>query len=316
MKSDLDKKLQEAVEAVKRKEKIQIHLRQLDQLLKERKAEFRLLNRSLQKEKDDYERIKSAGLRRVFYHLLGDLKSAIDKEQQEYLMAFMKRQRCEQAIVDMEKEKELLEGVLSSLHLAEKELDRLLERKKIAIPLKNPALKKQLSLIDKKIFGHYAKKREVKEAIAAGKKAKRQLVKIKEDLEQVRGWGSMDISSAGFGSVKKKMYIDRAQSDANKADALLLEFQKELHDISKQYKIAYQHEIHVLHDFLHQYFNNLIIDWVLKKKIKNTVIGIDQTMDSIDLTLITLEQEQKKIRAYIAEEKKNKKILMMGIDRK
>ncbi len=312
MKNDLDKKLEQAVADVKRKKKIQIHLKQLDSLMKERLAERKVLDNLLRKEKYDYDLINKGGLRAAFYHMLGTLDKAIDKERQEYLMAFLKHERCEEAIKQLNDEKELLGGVLGTLFLAEKELEQLLERKKIAIPLNDPKLKKKLGAIDQKIFVHFAKKREIKEAVNAGKKAKKQLVKIKEDLEQVRSWGSIDIASAGISSVRKKKYIDRAQSDANKADALLFRFQKELHDISKQYKIAYQHEIHLLHDFLHHYFNNLIIDWVLKKKIKNTIVGVDQTMDEIEMTLITLEYEIDKIKDYIAEEKKNKKILMMG----
>jgi len=316
MKNDLDKKLQKAVEDVKRKKKIEIHLKQLGQLLKERQSEYKKLDVLLHKEESDYVAISNGGLRAAFYHMLGSLDKTIDKERQEYLMAFLKHQRCEEAIQQLKEEKVLLEKVLGSLFLVEKELEKLLERKKVAIPLHDPKLKKKLSTIDQKIFAHFAKKREIKEAITAGKKAKKQLEKIKADLVQVKSWGSVDITSMGTRSIKRKKYIDRAQNDANKADALLLRFQEELYDISKQYKIAYQHEIHLLHDFLHQYFNNLIIDWVLKKKINNTLVGVEQTMDSIDLTIITLEHEQDKIKTFIAEEKKAKKLLMMNIKHK
>ncbi len=54
MKNDLDQQIKKAVETVKRKEKIRIHLGQLEELIQERQQEKGLLEKTLAKEEEDF----------------------------------------------------------------------------------------------------------------------------------------------------------------------------------------------------------------------------------------------------------------------
>ncbi len=309
---DLDRQIKKAVADVKRKEKLRIHLDHLKELLREELAKEKSLTGILHKEKREFERIDQPGIRRMFQKILGNIESAVEKERQDYILAYLKHERCLKAIKQLQKEQTILKVAYSKLHLAEKKLDQLLERKKIAAPLHDPNLKKKLDDINLNIFTAFAQIREIKEAIAAGKKANKQMGHILDDLRNVKAWGVIHYHGAGSkSSTQKKKYIDKATGDVYKADALLLKFQEELHDISKHYQVDYHNEIHQLQDFLHQFFHNLIVDWVLKNKIVNTILGTKNLIDTIDVIILTLEGEIDKTQKYILQQKRLQKELMM-----
>jgi hypothetical protein len=309
MLQELDQKILKAKDDIKRKEKIKDHLRELDLLMAQRQREAARLGAILQKEQADYEKVNSGGLHRAFYLMLGSLKENVEKEHQEYLYAYMDYCNCLEAIKQITDEKVLLENILDGLFHVEKELEQLLERKAVAIPMYAPELKDKIALADQTIFSLHSKLREISEAIVAGLQVKKQLTQIVADLQMVSNWGEpVNYES----TTEKKKYIDRAQSEANKADRLLQRFQKELQDIGTKYSLSYETEIKQLHLFIHQYCNNLIVDWVLKKKISNTISGVNQTKDNVDLILITLYNEQEKAKQNIEEQKERKRLLLMG----
>jgi hypothetical protein len=309
MLAELDQKILKAKDDVQRKEKIKQHLIDLELLLEDRQLKLARLNAILQKEQADYAKVSSGGLHRAFSLMLGSLKESIEKEHQEYLLAYMDYHNCLEAIRQITDEKALLESILDGLFPAEKELEQLLERKAVAIPMYAPELKEKMAGIDHLIFALHSKLREISEAIVAGLQAKKQLIQIEEDLKLVSNWGS----PATYGSnIEKKKYIDRAQTDANKTDRLLQRFQKELKDIHKKFSLSYDSEIKQLYHFIDRYCNNLIVDWVFKKKINNTMMGVTQTIDNVDLILLTLHNEQDKTKQQIEEEKERKRTLLMG----
>ena len=100
-----------------------------------------------------------------------------------------------------------------------------------------------------------------------------------------------------------------------KVDALFLKFEEELHDVSTHFKLEYENDIHYYQDFLDTFLNNLITDYVVRKKIKNSLTGIEATMDRVEMTLITLHHEIKKTKQFKADDRELKrKLLLDAVD--
>jgi len=310
---DLDKTIRETYQQLIRKEKIDIHMIGLMDLIDRRTHELEELERIMDEEAYDLEQLDKTNLRSLFKKVLGNLEQSIDKERQEYLLAAMKVDNCRSSLKALLHEKNVLSNIQSGLYGVEKKLATLLKQKDYRISQDNPELGKKISLIDQRIINHKAKVDEINEAVDAGKAAHNALKIIIDDLSHVIGWGPIDyIGKGNYSSYKKKRFIDKASHEVLEVDALLIKLEEELHDVSIHFQLDYEQDIRYYQDFLDNFLNNLITDYVIRKKIKNSLAGVEATLDRVEITLITLGNEIKKTNKFIEEDRALKKQLLLG----
>jgi len=128
----------------------------------------------------------------------------------------------------------------------------------------------------------------------------------------VIGWGPLEYAGKGtYSSYKKKRFIDKATHEVVKVNALFLKFEEELHDVAMHYQLDYKNDIHYYQDFLDNFINNLITDYVVRKKIKNSLHGVEATLDRVEMTLITLKHEINETDQYLVDDKELKRKLII-----
>ncbi len=288
----LDQQIQKAHEDLLRKEKIIIHIDHLDQTIIEEESRLKVLEKVLAKEEKDYLKFDKTGVRNLFFKALGTHSDQLDKEKEEYLMAYIKFNECVSTIERLYQEKEILMTTLFGLFDAQKQLDQLLLKKRKNFKATTDSEVLAFFQLEKALATKWARLREIEEAISAGEATVPLLLKIVEDLKHIKDWGTMSYAGKGrYSSYKKKKYIDQATKEVFEANALFEKFEIELQDIAKHFQLNYKKDIYVFKQFVDTFLQNLVSDWVTKKKIQDAIAGISKTQTQVKKTIATLKKE-------------------------
>ena len=308
---NLKKELQVAYENMMRKQKIEIHLINLERRIKAYEKESQRLLRFVEKEEEDYHKLEKLNLRALFYKVLGEKEKELEKERQDYLMAFLKYQSSVKNLESLLFEKEVLTKQLSSLHNAEKEFNKKFAKGGSRLEASLSASgRKKINAVDLRMLNHEARIRELREAVKAGNKSETMLLRLVHDLTNITQWGNSHIAKrnkkiSGQGrnsSPTKRRFVTQSKKDAQKANILLEHFETEIQDIQKHFKIDYRNYIKSFEDFLDIFYDNLITDWIVKKNLKNTTFAIQTVHDKVVRIIAMLEKEIEKTKTFIKEE--------------
>ncbi len=309
----LDQKIADIYEDVLRKEKVSIHLDGLEELIDKREEELEHLEAVVATQLYQLEKSDTTNLRSLFNKILGGKEADLDRERQEYLLAVMKVDNCRTALQSLQNEKDILQNVLKGLQGVDLKLEVLLRQKDMRISQDNPEMGKQIMIIDQRILDHKGKIKELNEAVQAGKNARKTLKAIIDDLAKVISWSSLDYGGKGdYSTYKKKRFIDKASAEVMQVDALFMKFEEELHDVSVHYSLDYERDIDYYQDFLDTFLHNLITDYVVRKRIKNSLSGVEATMDRLDMTLLTLKKDIENTKIAEQEDRTLKRSLLLG----
>ena len=127
--SDINERIQETKDQLRRKQKYEEHLHRITEYLKEEKAKRDQLKVQLEKEKQDVARLEGFSLTNIFYSITGRKLEKLDQEQQEVLAAKLKYKEALETIADIEIEKNEYKMKLDPLMDSPKEYERILHEK-------------------------------------------------------------------------------------------------------------------------------------------------------------------------------------------
>ncbi len=316
MEKSLNQALRKAYEDNRRKEKIQIHRKHLKAAIKESKFELAMYEKKMDKESRDVTVLEGKSVRKLFYELLGTKDPLMEKERQEFLAAFLKYQAVKKHLEILEYEDGILSRQLKLLSGVKERLKTLFAAKKKALTDKKGTGKgaKKLIALDKKIAAYKNFLKEVVEARTAGKACLVILEKIAKQLEEVHEWGTMNTLKDKKVKKRPRHWVNRATKNAYKAKSLLQKFEIELRDISEHYDLYYQDEMTSIHLFLEFFVDNLIVDWVIQKRINHTLHGVESVHDRVTMILMLLENEVAEVNILIEKASQEKKSVLIFFD--
>ena len=136
-------------------------------------------------------------------------------------------------------------------------------------------------------------RKEVSEAITAGRQALSILRMAKDELRSAGNWGVVDMVGGGFFSgMMKHSKINHASSYMRMAKEKLLIFQRELKDvyISTDMEI----EISDFLTFADFFLDGLITDYLVHSKIEAAKSQIEQAMRQVERIVYRLEHSEQK----------------------
>ncbi len=304
----LKKELRKLYEDIISKEKIELHLKNIDRQLINKEAEQKRAKMQVQIEERDLKRLEQKGLYGVFQSILGNKEERIEKERQEYLQAYLKQQSIVNSLVELKKEKELLLKNYSSKFNTEEAFDKLVQQKVKEITKDDPELGEGIVHFEERIIRHRSKIKEIQQTIREGRKTIRMLSRILINLGKIEHWGK---GRSKRNATNRNRAKDRIKKDINIADNHLNKFEKELLDISDHYSMNYTQQLEATRGFLDALYDSLITDWVVKEKIENSSNVVRNFSDKILRIMSMLENEIDKTRNYIKEEKKDLRLLVM-----
>ncbi len=301
---NLDRDLQEMYDQKMIREKIIIHLEGLEGRLRKQTETLALLEIQINKHADAIENLENLAkqpLRKIFHKMLGDKKQQVERERQNYLMYILRHQEGKKKNEADEFQYQVLKKKLKSLRHVDEAFEKLLKTKKQQLKYRNKELAKKIIHLETNIRADQRMRKEIKEAVDAGLVAKKELQKLKEALAVMGPWHSqISANYASNLSYQQKSYINNLLAEISKVNKTLDDFIHELSDVSMHYQLNYDQFVDRISQFLEEFYDGLITDWVLHQEIKITIHLIDDTMAKIQRILFMLENDVKK--SFQAEE--------------
>lgn len=296
----IQSKIQETLEELKTIQSIRGHYDNTSVEIKSAYKELDHLNKVLTKEHEDVENLEKLSVTAVFHKVLGSKDQQLEKERQEYLLASMKYNEHKKSIELLEYEKSILEKKLQDDKRLIGQLENLKKQRETEILKLDPNLANHLLKISEDIDNCIVLKRNIKEAYDEGLKCDEVLNLIIHELKKASQWGQWDTYGRGrtMSSHMKHGAIDRARNLTYQAKHKLVRFKKELADIGID---AYNLDVNIekFGRFTDIFFDNLISDWIIQKKIKASLNDIVRVKNHIITILNNLKSENEALTEKI-----------------
>ena len=156
-----------------------------------------------------------------------------------------------------------------------------------------------------------SQKREVQEAIRAGREALDTSESILVSLGSAENWGTWDLIGGGLMTdMIKHSKLDEAQNQVTTLQETLRRFKTELADIEIQADL--QVGVDGFMRFADVFFDGLFVDWAVMNKISNSKSQVQDTKAQIERVLNHLYSLDRKIQAELEGTRQKRKDLIIN----
>ena len=302
-----DEELQALQQKLSRKKHLQTLLNELYTQRTELEAKVSNLKTIMEKEQADVDRLERRGLTALFYGIVGKKEEKLDEERREvvtarakYDVAMQEMDLVQRRISRYEEELDTLKDIEMKYAYALKEKVKLL--KATATPVSEKILQ-----YEEQISGFENQKKEIREAISAGNKAKNIAEQVLSELDDAEGWGTWDLLGGGLISdLAKHSSLDDAQEEIEHLQVQLRRFKTELADVTIRAEM--QVNIDGFLRFADYFFDGLFADWAVLDKIeesqaevKNVINQIQTVLNKLAAMLDAAEKDQRTVIAMLDE---------------
>lgn len=257
-------------------------------------AEWQSMDKQLDKELRDIKELEKLGIKSLFHKVLGSKEEQLEKERQEYLALSLKYKELNKSIEISEYEITVLEKKLVSKDRIVKELNQLKKTREAEILRTNAPQKNELLVIIQKEEKAIRMQEEIRQATLAGQSSLNSLKTVLTHLANAQKWGQWDMyNDSSYYDHLKHGAIDKAVDEAYRTKHQLAIFRDELADVG--FTQSFQLNVEAFSKFTDIFFDNLISDWIVQKKIKNVISSVSATHDKVMNLLQTLDQDYSKL---------------------
>ena len=242
------------------------------------------LEKTMQKEQDDVDRLNGRSLAAFFYRATGKIGEKLTKEEAEAYAASVKYEAAKNELQAVSDDIDYCQRRLSQLQDCEQQYEKVLEEKTEQIKKSGVPDAGRIMNLENEIAFLETQQKEIQEAVTAGNRALDITRKILEDLDSAKNWSTFDLMGGGLiADMAKYDRLNKVQDKIQDLQAALRGFRTELADVTERIS----GDLHVeIGDFLHfadYFFDGLFTDWMVYDKIN----------DSRGRTLRTRDQIQK-----------------------
>ncbi len=311
--TQIQSKIRKTTESYEKLFKLKSHIDKIDEKLSESYAQLKKMDKELDEELKDIESLEKVGVKYLFYKTLGSKEEQIEKERQEFLDLSLHFNELKKEVELMEYEREILAKKVLELPNLDRELKALKQARKSEILSGGEShVKAELMAVLNKIDTHIKLEIEVNEAISAGQKCLKFLNSILNQLAQASDWGRWDMrgDDRRAGHMRKRA-IDNAIKQLPYAQHQLNVFIREMNDLGEDNLAINLQDVHFgrFKDF---FFDNLISDWIIQQRIKNTYHNIESTGSHIKRIVSTLNKEREKLEHRVKKLETQKEELILS----
>lgn len=93
---EFDQELLDLYKEINQKEKIRIHLKHLQEVIKKKTVALDLINQQLNQQERDLAQLDGLNIHSIFSFILGNKEEQLEKTRQEYLQSFLKHRGLEE----------------------------------------------------------------------------------------------------------------------------------------------------------------------------------------------------------------------------
>ena len=240
-------------------------------------------------EQEDVQKLEGRSLANYFYNVIGKLDEKLDKERKEAYAARVKLDAAERELAAVDGEVAEIQEQLSALYGIEQTYAAELQKKREQLKVSGSRVGLDILGIEEQIAQLKAQKREIKEAISAGRSAMGTADSILSELEDADGWNTWDMLGGGgiITHMAKHGHLDDAQALVEELQGKLRRFKTELADI--QISADMQVNIDGFLRFADYFFDGLFADWAVGDRISESQSAVQKTRSQIGSMLTRLE---------------------------
>ena len=295
MRESLDQRLIQIKERMRAKQKLDAMLKQARNSLYTDASRCRELQKRLEAERSDVEKLEGTSLTGLFYSVLGTKEERLEKERQEFLAAQLKYEEASDSRQASEAEVQRIEAELQPLAGVEDEYQQLLSEKETALAAAGDGTAESLLRLSESLADLTSDAKELQEAIIAGEQALRALRSVRSELKSAANWGTFDMLGGGLlSTMAKHSKIDEAKSQAHRAQRHLRHFEEELADADERLQVSL--EIGGFSKFADYFFDGLIADWIVQSKIQNAASACERTFGQVTSAISTCRRRLTEVR--------------------
>ena len=291
--------IEDLLKVKRQNEVIEERLFYVNEKLKKLSIKEKAYDLRTQEELADVKRLEELGLRSLFKKVLGNLNEEIEKERKEYLAAVLRHKSIEEEIEILEYEKQLLQDRYVSPTLIAKDLLSLTKKKEFLLKSYDTSFSKELFKRESELGRYKLLSHKTGKSIKLANASSKIVLSIKSELVkllEVNGWPL--INKSLYAGILKKAYIDKARAKAIQANVRLEEFGDSVQKLFREKELAFSMEPFV--DFINHFYENLISDYEIKRKLESTLQDLDQIIKDVEDNKEFISSEQKKYDQIIA----------------
>jgi hypothetical protein len=310
MLNEIDAKLKEAEQNAHRLDKIEAMLESLraDKMELERKKHH--LQREMEKEQLDVDKLENNGLVGLFYMVLGKHGEKLEKEKSEALAAKLKYDQSVKELDEVTAEIDKLRTEKMKYKDSHNIYNTLYSQKKEMVKKSGTKASEDILDLEAQLRSEENMLKEVREAIDAGKSALAYLDRAGEHLGSARSYGVWDMLGGGLlADIAKHSHIDDAKSAVEAAQSKLRKFKTELADIDISQDIRI--ETDGFAKFADFFFDGLIADWSMQNRIAQSQWSVSNAAGTVNSVLRKLETMERETNSKISNIKAEIKRLIL-----
>ncbi|MDM8237624.1 hypothetical protein QUW63_00690 [Pseudoflavonifractor phocaeensis] len=300
-----DEQLRELQAQCTRKKKLEASAAELRTQRDTYRLRAQELEQSFQQQQADVDRLEGRSLSAFFYNVIGKMDEKLTQEKQEAYAARVKYDAAARELAGIEEDLHRCEAELESLQGCESRYEAVLKEKIQAVKKAGGDVAEQILKLEERTAYLESQKRELEEAISAGRAALTTADQIAGSLDSAEGWGTWDLFGGGLISdLAKHSHLDDAQASVEFLQSQLRRFKTELSDvtISADFQVNIDGFLRVA-DYL---FDGIFADWTVldqihqsQAQIQNTRSQICNVMDYLQTLMDKTETEKADLRHEI-----------------
>lgn len=275
-----DEQLRELQAQCARKKKLEASAAELRTQRDTYRLRAQELEQSFQQEQADVDRLEGRSLSAFFYNVIGKMDEKLTQEKQEAYAARVKYDAAARELAGIEEDLHRCEAELESLQGCESRYEAVLKEKIQAVKEAGGDVAEQILKLEERTAYLESQKRELEEAVSAGRAALTTADQIAGSLDSAEGWGTWDLFGGGLISdLAKHSHLDDAQASVEFLQSQLRRFKTELADvtISADFQVNIDGFLRVA-DYL---FDGIFADWTVLDQIHQSQAQIQDTRSQI-----------------------------------
>lgn len=275
-----DEQLRELQAQCTRKKKLEASAAELRTQRDTYRLRAQELEQSFQQQQADVDRLEGRSLSAFFYNVIGKMNEKLTQEKQEAYAARVKYDAAARELAGIEEDLHRCEAELESLQGCESRYEAVLKEKIQAVKKAGGDVAEQILKLEERTAYLESQKRELEEAISAGRAALTTADQIAGSLYSAEGWGTWDLFGGGLISdLAKHSHLDDAQASVEFLQSQLRRFKTELSDvtISADFQVNIDGFLRVA-DYL---FDGIFADWTVLDQIHQSQAQIQNTRSQI-----------------------------------
>ena len=254
------------------------------------------------------DRLEGHSLATFFYQVIGKMDEKLDKERQEAYAARVKYDVALHDLSSVDADLEQIQNRLARLSDCERQYQAALSEKIKSIKASAHPAAQQVAESESRIAALKVQKRELLEAINAGKTALHTVNEVLETLHNAEGWSTWDVMGGGLmADLAKYEELDDAQKQIEQLQVELRRFKTELADV--EITADLQVTVDSFLKFADFFFDGLFADWAVLDHINQAQSRVENTKGQIKRVLALLKKMREDVDVQIADEKEKQEQL-------